>query len=291
MKKYVAGILAAGTLWGFMGLFVRLLGERGIGSTGAVLLRCALAAALFAVTILLKDRKLFRVRLRDLWCFLGTGLCSLLFFTWCYFTSMNYLDLSTAAILLYTAPSIVIVLSRFVFREKLTPAKLAALVLAFAGCCLVSGVGSGTRLPTAGLLYGLGAGFGYALYSIFARLAMDRGYHSITVNFYTCLLAALGAGLIWGLGPVPVMFSGGGTFALCLCAAAVTCFLPYLLYTYGLSGVETGKASIMASVEPVVATLVGVFVFRERLTAGGLCGTLLVLGAVILLNVRRKVTP
>ena len=242
MKKHVACIIAAGTLWGFMGLFVRKLGERGVGSTGAVLLRCGLAAAMFAVTVACRDRRLFSVKFRDFWCFLGTGLCSLLFFTWCYFTSMNYLDLSTAAILLYTAPSIVIVLSRFVFREKLTGVKVAALVLAFAGCCLVSGLGSGTRLPAAGLLYGLGAGFGYALYSIFARLAMDRGYNSITVNFYTCLLAALGAAVIWGLGPVPVMVSSGGTFALCLCAAAATCFLPYLLYTYGLSGVETGKA-------------------------------------------------
>ena len=63
--------------------------------------------------------------------------------------------------------------------------------MAVAGCCRVSG--GGGKLTVAGLLYGLGAGFGYALYSIFERLALDRGYSSTTVNFYSCLLSCAGA--------------------------------------------------------------------------------------------------
>ena len=288
MKRHTLYILAAGTLWGFMGVFVRALAAAGISSTGAIILRCGLAAVMLAVTILIRDRRLFAVKLRDFWCFLGTGLCSMLFFTYCYFTSMDYLDLGTAAILLYTAPSIVIILSRFVFGERLTGVKAVALLLAFAGCCLVSGVGSDTKISARGVLLGLGSGLGYALYSIFARLAMNRGYGSLTISFYTSLLAAVGAALVWGAGEAALMFASPYNTLLCFAMAAVTLYLPYLLYTSGLEGVETGRASIMASMEPVVATVCGILIFRERLTAFSACGMLLVLGAIVLLNVKPR---
>ena len=97
------------------------------------------------------------------------------------------------------------------------------------------------------------------------------------------MLAALGAGLIFGVKtPLALMFSSAGSLAFCLLAGLVTCFLPYMLYTFGLSGTEAGKASVMASVEPVVATLVGVLVYRERLDLFSLAGIALVLSAVLL---------
>lgn len=285
MKKNTLFILTAGTLWGFMGVFVRALAEIGISSTGAVMMRCGLAAVLLGLTILIKDRRKFGVRLKDFWCFLGSGLCSTLFFSCCYFKSMEYLDLGTAAILLYTAPSIVIILSRVIFHEKLTGVKLLALLLAFAGCCLVSGVGTGATRTAKGILLGLGAGLGYALYSIFARLAMNRGYGSLTISFYTSLLAGAGTGVVWGTREAALMLAAPYNAILCLATAAVTFYLPYLLYTSGLEGMETSRASIMASVEPVVATLCGIIIFHERLTAASVCGMLLVIGAIVLLNI------
>ena len=275
-----------------MGYFTRSLSGMGIGPTGAILVRCAFAAVLFGMTLLLTDPKQFRIAPRHFWCFFGSGVCSLLFFTYCYFHAIALMDLSTAAILLYTAPSIVMVLSLVLFHERITPRKALALVLAFAGCCLVSGVTGGTKsLTVQGLLFGLGSGVGYALYSIFARFALDRGYSSNTINFYSCLLASVGAALI--ANPIPTLsaaFAGWGNLGFCVLAGLVTCFLPYFLYTYGLSGMETGKAAIIASIEPVVATLMGIFVFHETLTPISMIGIVLVLSAVVLLNLREHKT-
>ena len=294
MKKlrFTLAILAAGCLWGFMGLFTRKLYAFGFDAPGAVIVRCGVAALLFAALLLLRDPKLFRVRLRDLWCFLGVGLCSLLFFTWCYFQCISLTSLSMAAVLLYTAPSIVMVLSLFLFRERFTPLKLAALLLAFAGCCLVCGLGGEVNVP--GVLFGLGAGLGYALYSVFARFALLRGYDSRTINFYAMFIGTLGAVAIWGGGaPLRLMFSSSETLLWCLATGLFSCFLPYLLYTYGLSGTETGKAAVMASTEPVVATLVGAVLFHETLTAKSALGVALVLAAIAALNLkpRRKREP
>lgn len=272
-----------------MGFFVEHLADIGINSTGAVMVRCTVAAVCFGLTLLVKDRKLLKVRLRDLWCFLGSGILALLFFTYCYFTSMSYIDMSTAAILLYTAPPIVMIISRFTFGEAFSRNKLLAVVMAFAGCCLVSGIGTGKGISAVGLLLGLGSGLGYALYSIFARCALNRGYDSLTVNFYSCTLAAMGAMLIWGPAETfRICFSAPVNILWCLATGFVSCFLPYLFYTRGLTGMETGKASIMASVEPVVATLVGIFVFGQKLGFMSACGVLLVLGAIVVLNIKNS---
>lgn len=289
MNKYVAAVLGGGFCWGFMGFFTRHLGEFGIDSTGAIMVRCGIAAICFALLILCTGPGQFRVRLKDLWCFIGSGCLSLLFFTFCYFNAINMMSLSAAAILLYTAPSIVMLLSAVIFREKITDFKLVAVFLAFVGCCLVSGITGGVSLTLKGLLFGLGSGFGYALYSIFSRCALQRGYSSSTINFYSCLLAALGAAVIWQpYDTFRVMVSSSSAFLWCLGIGVFTCFVPYMLYTYSLTGLENSMASVLASIEPVVASLLGIFFYHEKMTVPSFLGVLFVLSAVVLLTVKPK---
>ena len=279
-------VLAAGTLWGLMGLFVRRLNAAGLGSMEVAELRILTGLALVGLYLLIARRDLLRVRLRDLWCFFGTGVISLLLFSNCYFTAMRYASLSAAAVLLYTAPAFVMVLSLLLFRERLTARKGAALGLAFLGCVLVSGLGSDAALSLPGLLFGLGAGFFYALYSIFGRYAIRRGYQAWTLTFYTFLFCALGGAALtdWGAVGAALSASGPGTAGWILTMGVVTAVLPYVLYAVGLEHMESSRASILASVEPVVGTLVSVLLFHEPLTAGGVAGTALVLSAVALLS-------
>lgn len=280
----------AGSLWGLMGIFVRTLGRIGISSTGAVTVRCCTAAVMFALVIAFTGSAQFKIKLKDLWCFLGAGLLSMLFFTYCYFTSMSYIGLSMAAVLLYTAPAIVILLSRLIFGEKLTVVKLISVVLAFSGCCLVSEIGSGGGFSLKGFLLGLGAGLGYALYTVFARLVMERGYSNASYNFYTSLIAGLGSCVLWNPEECfPIMLSSAGSLLFCLLTGAVSYFIPYTLYAYGLRGTENGRASVMASIEPVVATIIGFIIYDEKLTPKGAVGIVLVLAAVALLNVRLNI--
>lgn len=289
MRKYTASVIAAGCLWGLMGLFTRTLAASGVDATGAILLRCGVAALLFGVTILVRDPKQFRIRLRDFWCFFGTGICSLLFFTYCYFQAITIMDLSTAAVLLYTAPSIVMVLSLLLFHERITVQKLVALVLAFAGCCLVSLVGGEHKLSAAGILYGLGAGFGYALYSIFARYALDRGYSSSTVNFYSCLLTTAGAAILWGAAqPLGVMFASCRASACARRSASSRAICRICSIPSAFRDSRRARRPSSPRLRPVVATLVGIFVFHETLTPLSALGCVCVLSAVVLLNLKRR---
>ena len=290
MNRYVFSVLGAGICWGFMGFFTRHLYSFGIGTDGAIIIRCLGAALAFLIVILIKDRSLLKIRMKDIWCFIGSGLLSLLFFTFCYFNAISMMSLSAAAILLYIAPSVVTLLSVILFKERLTPIKIFSVLLAFAGCCLVSGITGGLTITEQGILFGIGSGVGYALYTIFSRYSLERGYSSLTINFYSCLLAGLGALIIWHPATlVSSVTSSAGHFLFCIAAAVVTCFIPYLLYTYGLTGLENGKASVLASVEPVVASLVGIFIYKETYTFMSVTGVVMVLAAVVLLNIKPSV--
>jgi drug/metabolite transporter (DMT)-like permease len=75
---------------------------------------------------------------------------------------------------------------------------------------------------------------------------------------------------------------------LAVALALISTVLPFLLYTKGLHGMEAGKASILATVEPLVATIVGVALFNETLTAVKVVGMAMIFVAIVLLNVNNK---
>lgn len=279
-------IIVAGILWGCIGLFVRPLNALNLHSMEIVAIRAYVTLLAMFLFLLIYDRRLLRVKWKDLWCFFGTGICSIVFFNYCYFSCITLTSLSIAAILLYTAPAIVMVLSFFLFKEKMTKRKLAALALTFVGCILVTGVvGDTTALSLQGILVGLGAGLGYALYSIFGRFAIERGYHSFTITFYTFLIASMGCVFFTDSRMiVDRVYTDCGVGLLCLAFGIVCTVLPYLTYTIGLKYVDNGKASIIASIEPVTATLLGIIIYKEQLSISGCIGMLLVLGALVICN-------
>ncbi len=228
--------------------------------------------------------------MRDLPLFLALGFGSILFFTVCYFTAITMMPLSTAAILLYTSPIWIMLMSVLFFREKLNGKKLLALALAFTGCVLVSGI-SGEGISLTGLLVGLGSGIGYGLYSILGTVAL-RKYTPYTVTTYTFLFAAAGSWLICSPADLTAKFSAApDLFPLllfCGLTALVTAVIPFLAYTLGLNTVEASRAGILATIEPLVATLIGILFFSERLTPVSGIGIILILSAVIILNIRAK---
>ena len=285
-----AFIILAGCFWGSMGIFVRKLDTYGFTSIQIVSIRVTLAALIFSLVLLIKNRKGFKISVKDIPLFLGLGFGSILFFTVCYFTAITMMPLSTAAILLYTSPIWIMLMSALFFREKLNKKKLTALALAFVGCVLVSGI-SGEGISLFGLLVGLGSGIGYGLYSILGTVALKK-YSPYTVTAYTFIFAAVGSWFICRPANMVDNFSKandlGFLILLCFLTALITAVIPFLLYTLGLESVEASKAGIIATIEPMVATLIGIVVFSEPLTILSGLGMLLIISAVVILNLKQN---
>lgn len=282
-------ILTGASLWGILGLFVRELSRNGFTDLQTVMCRAFVVTLILFLYLMIFDRQKLKINIRDLWMFLGTGVLSIAFFNLCYFYSIHEMSLSAACIFLYTAPGFVMFLSAVLFKEKITGQKMISLLLAFTGCVFISGmIGSGTRISVIGIIVGLGSGFFYSLYSIFGKIASAR-YSSETVVFYTFLFAFL-ATMVFG-NPIKTMEMtlGNGRIILhILLLGIVSSFLPYFLYTAGLKYVEPGRASIMATAEPLVATLCGIIIYHEEITLYNGLGIGCILMSVILLNVRKK---
>ena len=137
-----------------------------------------------------------------------------------------------------------------------------------------------------GVLLGIMSGLGYALYSIFGRFALQRGYSSNTVSFYTFLFSAAASLALNATAPLPAVQATPAVMGWCLFLGIICCLVPYALYTKGLANVENGRASVIASLEVVVASLVSVAVFHEPVSATSVLGVALVITGIVVMNVR-----
>ena len=289
MKKYSAIlVMIAGFCWGLIGFFSKNLSSLGFSSTEITALRCIITATMLGTYLAIFDREKLKIKLIDIHHFIETGIFSIVLFNICYFITVETVSLSIAAILLYTAPCIIMLLSIPLFKEKLTTKKLLCLIMSFAGCVLVTGIGTASSIPVSGILTGLGSGLGYALYTIFGRYALKK-YHPFTVTFYTFLIASFG--IMFFTDPIHTItkieiYPTSIPFALML--AAISTLTPFLCYTKGLEGLEAGTASIIACIEPLVATLSGVIIFGDKLSVFNISGIILIFISVILINLNIK---
>lgn len=288
-KSTLAGlfVIAAACCWGVIGLFSRNLLAAGLHSMQISMLRSLVVFVSAFLYVFLKEREKLNIQLRDLWMFLGSGILSIAFFNVCFFLSVEENTLSLAAILLYTAPSFIILISRFVFKELITPRKILALLLAFVGSAFAVGLFSSDITTTRyGLLVGIGSGFGYGLYSIFSWIAL-RKYHWMSVIVYTFLFAVLVLlPFSRPLEAFALIAHNASALINTLALGWVSTLLPFVLYTTALLHMEVGKASILTFVEPIVATLLGAIVFAEGFTFQSIGGILLILLSILVLNLQ-----
>lgn len=284
-------IAIAGICWGLTGGCNRFITAEGFSQNQIMFVRTGVALILMAIILCIKDRAAFRIKFKDVWLFLGSGIASLALFGVSYFQAMQLMSLSAAAVLLYMAPIFVVLMSAIFFKERITAQKVVALVLIVAGAALTTGLvgGGAVQITGTGLVFGLLSAIGYALYSIFSKAALQRGYSANTITFYTFLFCTIAVGVIAGVPQtLQLVVASKSSMFWTICIGIVTCLLPYMLYTRGLQGVENGRASIIASVELIVATLVSVFFFHETFLFVNFIGIVLVFAGIICVNVKFK---
>lgn len=286
-KLSVLFVLIAGCLWGTTGTFTRPLSALGIDGIKLTFMRSLISVFALFLIILFKDKKLFKINLKDIFVFIGSGILSFLFFSICYMYSIKLNSMSAASVLLYTAPVFIAIISVPLFKQKITLKTSCAIILTVLGCTF-SALEGNFKMSKIGLLLGLLSGLGYALYSIFGRLAEQKGYSTLTITFYTFVFASLGGIFMTDIKATATSLFSAETLILTVVCAIVTTVLPYLFYTEGLSGLTPSTASVTASIEPISASVFGLLVFGEKISFLGILGIVLIVGAIFILNFNCK---
>ena len=281
--KGVFLIVMAAALWGFIGPFARLAFSEGIAPLEVAFWRAVLAWLLFGGQAI--ARRQYNIRKKDIPNFLLFGFFGVTLFYSAYQFAVQLGGAAVASVLLYTAPAWVVIISRILFKELLSPVKLTSLVATICGIVMISWAGgSGSAITSWGIFFGLLSGFCYSLYYIFGKYFSD---HYSAANLFLYILPV---GIVGLLPFVSFTHKSPTAWAALIFLAAFSTFGAYHLYYAGLKYLEAGRASIIATLEPVIAAVVAYVWWHESFHPSGYIGSVLIIAAVLLMIVFRSDT-
>ena len=287
MLKAYLYIFIAASCWGFIGIFSSLAFSFKIEPMEVAFWRAVIAWACFAIYAVIKKET--KIDIKDTPLLLLFGIFGVTVFYISYQYAVKEGGAAFASVLLYTAPAWVIFFSLFIYKEKLTKIKLGTLFLVIFGVILISkgsvsttgstkiiSTGVSPSLGYIAIISGLCAGFCYSLYYTIGKY-FSKKYSSANLFLYVLPVGAI------GIFPF-VNFahkSSGAWIALILVAVISTFFANYFYYL-GLKSLEAGKASIVATVEPVIAAITAYIFLGEYFSFSGYIGAVLIILAVFI---------
>lgn len=283
-------VLTAGTLWGTIGLFATILNNLGMEPFPVAFYRLLFASLLLMPVLLWQGRglRLFRISRKGLISCLLVGIVSQGIYNLCYMNAIKLGGMATASVLLYTAPVFVALMSRLFFREPLGKNVIIAIAINIFGCILTvtGGNFSEISLSVFGIVMGVLAGFTYGTLPVFSRLGADDE-DPYTSAFYGLAFGAVA--LFFMVRPWRPEVTGITDYRMVLALIGfgiIPSALAYIIYFGGLGKIkETSIVPILASVETVAASLIGLIVFHQMLSPVKVLGIAMVFGSIIIMNV------
>ena len=289
MKPASAGYLSvalAAFFWSISGTSAKFLFRSGITAFELVQLRTTIAALVLFLSLYLFDRRVLRVRKKDLayLVLLGAILAAVQF---TYLFTISLIPVAAAILIQYLSPAMIALHGRIFRKEQLYPSAVAAIAGAIAGCYFMVGGYSLElfSLNRTGLISGILSSAAFAWYTVKSEDGMHR-HAPWTILFFALLTAAV----IWNLLHPPLKAFGAvqdlRSWGLVLYIAMFGTVLPFGLYNYGIRAVRATYASVTAMLEPVCAAVFAYAVLGEVLEPLQIAGGLLVIVSVVLIQAR-----
>jgi DME family drug/metabolite transporter len=221
------------------------------------------------------------------WVIVAVGAAGVLAYQPTFFagTRLNGVAVGTV-IALGSAPIVTGIFDALIRRRMPSARWGVATAIALVGVVLVSGLVGGAGAATVGplgILASLAAGASYALYALASKLLMDRGW-----GFQAAMGTVFGVAAIVSLplllvsSPAWLLTPAGLTLALWL--GVVTTAVAYLLFGWGLRRLAPTTVATLTLAEPLGATLLGVWVLHEQLTAASAIGLVVLAAGLVVLS-------
>jgi drug/metabolite transporter (DMT)-like permease len=286
-------VLAAASLWGTSGLFSVWLFRAGVGPLDVALFRPLVAAVALAIWALLRQRAALWPG-RDLAVLWGIGGGVTAVFQLGYQSSTEAVGVPATVGMLYVAPLLVMAAGVPLLGERPTARQVGFGLVAVAGVwAVVAGArGADVALSARGIAWGLVTAGGYAGYTLFGRWASGRWSPLTTVlhsQLGASLVLAIAIPAAWG----PVHWpEEPGSAALLSAYGVLTVAVAVLLFYDALRRIPAARASVTATIEPVVAAVLAAAILGQTLTGWGWAGlVLVVVGVAGATGLRRRAAP
>ena len=278
MLKGYTFILTAACCWGFIGIFSSIAFAQGMGPMEVAFWRAGIAWLFFAGQAFFRGET--RMVRKDFPLLILFGLLGISLFYIAYQYAVKTGGAAFASVLLYTAPAWVVLSSFFLYRERLSPAKVLAVVLVIGGVALISQSGGNPSaqhsLGMIAIVSGLTSGFCYSLYYTIGKYFSSR-YSSANLFLYV-----LPIGMIGILPFVEFSEKSVTAWVALIGVAFISTFIANYCYYQGIKYLEAGRASIVATIEPVVAAVAAYLFFGEYFTLLGYLGAAMIILAVLI---------
>jgi drug/metabolite transporter (DMT)-like permease len=277
--------VVAAALWGTGGTVAKYLFGFNVKPLALTQVRVTLSFFLMSAFFLVARRDLARIRLRDVPYLVVMGVAGLAMNQIGYYYAISKIQVAAAILLQYTAPIFILLYAVIFMREKITRAKISALLLAITGCSLVAGVYNVDflRLNLAGVTWALISAVFFAFYTLYAQAGLRR-YSAMTLFAYSSCFASA---LWWVVNPPRSFFAttySGTAWLAFLFIAVFGTIVPYVLYFKSLERLEASRVSITSTLEPVVAGVIAYFFIGETMEFLQIMGGILVITAIVLLQ-------
>ncbi len=294
-------VVLASFSFGTSGPLAKPAMDAGLSPQQVASVRIGLAALALLAAVAVWRPGLLRVRRADLPLLAGYGLVGVAGVQLLYFAAVSRIPIGIAMLLEFTSPILVALWVRFARRTVLPARMWVGTVLATTGLAMVAQVWQGLRLDAVGLLAGAGAALCAAAYFVV-------GEHAVSTLEPLGLVTwgmVVGAAAIFVLAPpwsLPFgLFGAEADFGswrvpvwtLLVACAVVSTALAYLLSISALRELPANVVSVLALVEPVVATALAWLMLGQALTAEQLAGAAVLLAGatVVQLAARAPVVP
>ena len=280
MKEKISMILSM-VIFGTIGIFVNY-----IGLTSGIIasFRGVAGAVVILVVMLLTGRKVnFNAVKKKLPVLLASG--AAIGFNWILlFESYRFTGIPVATVCYYTAP-IIVVASKFVFKEKLKPKQIICVLVALIGVALVSGVFQSDSSKITGVLCGLGAAFFYAYVMIMNKFIGEvESYERTVIQLASAGVVVLPYAL-FTMGDTSINHKSA---ILLLIVGIVHTGFAYLLYFGAMKKLKSQTIAILSYIDPASAIILSSIVFVQLPTIYEFMGVVLIMSGAVFSEIRKK---
>lgn len=293
VKKGRLLIVGSSILWGTALLYTQYILDNGMKSEDIVSLKMLFGFITMFIYIIYKDKNLLKIDRRGLFYAAIIGFICHALYNLFMFKAVEKTSIATTVTLLYTSPIFVTIISRILFKEKITKKKTIALIFAVIGSWLTVTGGSlkSLNFNPVGVVYGLGAGLFYGTMTIINKFIVDD-YKEVALLTYTFAFAFIFSLAFSNPFAILMIDFNPLVYLFVIMLGVLSTAVSYLLYLRGLSlGTESSKASIIATLEVPVSIIGSVIIFSQKLSFGEVLGVILVLSSIFIINEKKLKNP